>query len=945
MNLAAGTTLAHYRITAALGAGGMGEVWRAEDTKLGREVALKVLPVDFASDPQRLARFEREAKVLASLNHPNIATLYGLETAPVIPSPPPVIPSERSESRDPLKSESDPGTRPAPENSGGPSTHGAGAPLAQDDRRAVTFLAMELVEGEDLSERIRRGPVPVGEAVAIALQVAEALEAAHETGIVHRDLKPANIKITDDGVVKVLDFGLAKAWESNGGESSLSMSPTMTAHATAAGVILGTAAYMAPEQARGKKVDRRADIWSFGVVLWEMLTGEVLFSGETATDVLAAVVRQEIDLDQLPRAIPVGVRDLIDRCLDREPKTRLRDMGEARIALTKQPRAKDASPHPESGSKLMTRRSFAVASAMTGAGFALGVGLGRRFLKPHAVDVNEVMLEITRLTGSGNVISAAISPDGHYIAFVQMDRGLQSLWLRQISSGQTLRLIPEGQFFFWGHTFSPDGNDVVFGLKTPGDTAGGIYAVSALGGSRRKLIDSADSAPAFSNDGKWMAYLRADYPSPEESALMVAGADGSDAKALAVFEWPDFVAPNFYSGPAWAPDGNSIVTAVGRRDSPTSDAKAWLASVAVTDGSVSVFSDPGWVQAAQSGYLPGGEGLLAIARAPHQQTAQIWYVDAASAQASPITNDLDDHRIISLSGDGKSLVSITGDVTSAIWVGPRDGSEPLRRRTWGRADGIRGICFASDGRIVYTTHDRGAWEVWTMTPDGSERVPLLAAKPGETILDLAVTGSGDVFFLVRTRSGGSEIRVAGADGAAPRVVLSGVVNDSIDVSRNGTLVYSAYVSSEHRLFRLDPDSTEPMPVTDFEAIFPTIDPSGQRVAFLYTDDADTYRAGIVSTAEGRLVWNAEVATPSVFSQLSLREEGLYLTNVPGDRANVWLMPLDGLEPRQLTAFDDQRMWDFAVSADGEKLAVARGRRDRDAVLIKNFGGPTTGYPE
>jgi len=219
-----GSTLAHYRVTAALGAGGMGEVWRAEDTKLGREVALKVLPEEFAQDPDRMARVEREAKVLASLNHPNIATLFGLETA---------IPSGTDSDAD-----SDAGSSP------------------------TTFLAMELVEGEDLSERIKRGPIPVDEAIPIALQIAEALEAAHEAGIVHRDLKPANIKLKPDATVKVLDFGLAKAWEAESGDSSLSMSPTMTAHATAAGVILGTAAYMSPEQAAGVSADRRATSFS-----------------------------------------------------------------------------------------------------------------------------------------------------------------------------------------------------------------------------------------------------------------------------------------------------------------------------------------------------------------------------------------------------------------------------------------------------------------------------------------------------------------------------------------------------------------------------------------------------------------------------------------------------------------------------------------------------------
>ena len=278
MSLAAGTTLAHYRITAELGAGGMGEVWRAEDTKLGREVALKVLPEEFAEDPERMARFEREAKVLASLNHPNIAHLYGLESVEIDEK-------DVGAGFTPAQDKERAGINPAPT-----STH---------------MLVMELVEGEDLSERIKRGAIQIDEAIPIAMQIAEALEAAHEQGIVHRDLKPANIKITEDGTIKVLDFGLAKAWETEGGESSLSLSPTVT-KATAAGVILGTAAYMSPEQARGKKVDRRTDIWAFGVVLWEMLTGRKLFEGDTVTDVLADVLRADIDVDDLPAKTPAA---------------------------------------------------------------------------------------------------------------------------------------------------------------------------------------------------------------------------------------------------------------------------------------------------------------------------------------------------------------------------------------------------------------------------------------------------------------------------------------------------------------------------------------------------------------------------------------------------------------------------------------------------------------
>jgi serine/threonine-protein kinase len=247
----------------------MGEVWRAEDTKLGREVALKVLPDEFASDPERYARFEREARVLASLNHPNIAHLYGLAT---------VETDSGSEDRGPR-------TENLESASGG---EGDSVPGSRIPDPEVHFLVMELVEGDDLSDRIARGPIAVDEAVGIATQIAHALEAAHEQGIVHRDLKPANIKLRPDGTVKVLDFGLAKAWDADTADHSLSMSPTMTAHATAAGVILGTAAYMSPEQAAGTAADRRADIWAFGVVFWEMLTGNKLFEGETVSHVLAS---------------------------------------------------------------------------------------------------------------------------------------------------------------------------------------------------------------------------------------------------------------------------------------------------------------------------------------------------------------------------------------------------------------------------------------------------------------------------------------------------------------------------------------------------------------------------------------------------------------------------------------------------------------------------------
>ncbi|MGA8014093.1 MAG: serine/threonine-protein kinase [Candidatus Acidiferrales bacterium] len=280
MPLTSGQRIGTYAIASPLGAGGMGEVYRAHDSKLGRDVALKVLPEAFARDAERMARFQREAKVLASLNHPNIASIYGLE------------------------------------DSG--STHA---------------LVMELVEGPTLADRIKAGPIPIDEALRIAKQICDALEYAHERGIVHRDLKPANVKVTKDDAVKVLDFGLAKAIEGEAIDVDLINSPTMSRMATLAGVLLGTTAYMSPEQAKGKPVDRRADIWAFGCVLYEMLTGQMAFRGESVTDTLAAVIKEEPDWSQLPTATPIRVRVLLRRCLQKDPKQRLRDIGDARIAL------------------------------------------------------------------------------------------------------------------------------------------------------------------------------------------------------------------------------------------------------------------------------------------------------------------------------------------------------------------------------------------------------------------------------------------------------------------------------------------------------------------------------------------------------------------------------------------------------------------------------------
>jgi serine/threonine protein kinase len=406
MALAAGARLGPYEILAPLGVGGMGEVYRARDTKLGREVALKILPELFATDPDRLARFQREAQALASLNHPNIAAIYGLE-------------------------ESD----------------------------GIRALVMELVEGPTLADRLARGALPFDEAMPIARSIAEALEAAHERGVIHRDLKPANIKLTSQGQAKVLDFGLAAiVHDPSQSGVNATQSPTLPLDATRAGVILGTAAYMSPEQAAGKPVDKRADIWSFGVVLWEMLTGKRLFDGETVSHTLADVLRATINFDQLPPSTPVGIRTLLQRCLDRDAKRRLRDIGEARIHLENS-LTKSASPL-EPAAAVPSRSLLAVGAAIAA---AMLLALGALSI----VHLRETppLRPITRFQvhppdKATSVDYPTISPDGRRLAFVATAEGKTLLWVRALDSlaAQPLAGTEGAAAPFW----SPDSRFIGF---------------------------------------------------------------------------------------------------------------------------------------------------------------------------------------------------------------------------------------------------------------------------------------------------------------------------------------------------------------------------------------------------------------------------------------------------------------------------------------------------
>ena len=439
-----GRTLSHYEILDTLGAGGMGEVYRARDTKLGREVAIKVLPEEFSRDRERLDRFEREAKLLAALNHPNVATLYGLEVSDGQP-----------------------------------------------------FLVMELVEGETLAERIARGNLPLDEAVSIFMQIADGLEAAHEKGIIHRDLKPANIKITPDGQVKILDFGLAKAFvQDDETDPSSSQSPTLT-RGTALGTIMGTVAYMSPEQARAKQVDKRADIWAFGICLFEALSGTRPFEGDGATDILGSILKLDPNWDALPLELPSSVQRLLRRCLQKDARRRLRDIGDARHDL------EERSNDTESGSPSIPNRARQVIPWIL---VAAMVGLLLRGTGPspeRATRRFPIDLPWQTVSNWGD-FRVAISPDGTHLAYHGRHENRVEIYLRPLDSLEALPI--SGPVSPQSVAFSPDGKRLAF------ESAGELRTVSIQGGQP----DSVLQVPEFVEGLSWGA----------DDNILIGGTDG-----------------------------------------------------------------------------------------------------------------------------------------------------------------------------------------------------------------------------------------------------------------------------------------------------------------------------------------------------------------------------------------------------------------------------------
>jgi Tol biopolymer transport system component len=770
-----GTSLLHYRLVEKIGEGGMGAVWRATDATLGRDVAIKVLPEAFVSDPERLARFEREAKVLASLNHPNIGAIYGF--------------------------------------------HEAGG---------VRFLAMELVPGDDLAERLKKGSVPSPEAADLARQIAEALEYAHERGIVHRDLKPANIKITPDGTVKVLDFGLAKAVGgdpgASGSTSTPTILPTMTSAGTAIGLILGTAAYMSPEQARGKAVDKRADIWAFGVVLFEMLAGRRLFDGETVSDTIAAVLTRAVDLDALPKSAPGSLRGLLARCLERDPKARLRDIGEARIALTSpsKPDAETPVAATPPGRPMWIPALAAVVLFAAGAAAALVATRGPA-TAPKA-SVNRFSITPSgdaALKGDG--VDARISPDGRTLVFLAASTaGPSSLWVRPLDS-LVAKPVPgteDAMLPFW----SPDsrylgyfGNGKLWKTLVAGGTpeticnvgdgrgaswsrdgtiilapgaAGPLVRVSEKGGDPAPVTqldttrkETGHRWPSFLPDGKHFLFVG--LPAKQGNFdVFLASLDSKERRFL-------FVASSapFYANPGYLIYVRENTLVAHRFDAEKLTTIGEPISIGEAPAP-SFWSGSPVVSASNDGVLARwGQGL--------PNTVLQWW-DRTGKLTGDIPVPSGRYEQVSVSPSGKRLAVVRRSSASAadIWLLDLDRPVPSRF-TFGPASNFWPTWSPDDSRLAFASDRFGPYDMFVKPANGGTEES--AVLKGGAVFKLPSSWSSDgktIVFYEPDPNTGWDIGLLPLDGKGEPTLLlhTPATEDSPAVSPDGRWI--AYNSDE-----------------------------------------------------------------------------------------------------------------------------------------------------
>jgi serine/threonine protein kinase/Tol biopolymer transport system component len=928
--LTPGQRIKHYQIVNLIGEGGMGEVYLATDTILGRRIALKVLPAFVSKDPERLRRFTQEARAASRLSHPNVCVVHEIGET--------------------------------------------------DDGRP--FIAMEYVEGMTLRQRIRNQPMKLGDVLDVAIQIAEGLIAAHEAGIVHRDIKPENIMIRPEGYVKILDFGLAKLTERHQSATTTTM-PTLLFRSTP-GVVIGTAAYMSPEQARGVDVDERTDIWGLGVVLYEMASGRAPFTGETPTDVVVAIVeRDQPPISQHVEGAPPELERIVKKALRKDRNERYQIVKEMAIDLRSLRRELEMNSMlersivPGSGSSSEYVRATKEKAAETDelkqlrtefiesvsrppqawkywlggvivvAMAILGIFYPRTRQTEPKLPVPFERVEVTKLTTNGNALMGALSPDGKYVVYVTGESGKESLWLRQVDINSNAQLIAPRTGHYLGVAFSPEGNYVYFGYaESQQNDAGQVYRLPLLGiGAPAMRIELWQGLPSLSHDRKRLAFIRFNRQE-ETDSLVVANADGSNEQVVGTRKWPQRYGWDPLSHPQWSADDQVLMLpSVSSDPSYTGDTAA---NYSVTLLEKDLFrgversiplAPQKFDEVGRLTVLPDGSGVIMLAKAHGAAFVQIWQLFRDGTQRT-VTSDLSDYRELSLRADGSALVTVQTQTISRLWLLRKNESRPVPIGSG--TSRYYDVSTAPDDKILYASDASGIADIFEMAATGGDERPLTSAG-GRNYAPVVSPDNRYVVFH-SNRTGVFQIWRIDRDGSSPKqLTFEGSESTWPTFSPDGKWIYFQHAdpNSPYAIWRVSIDGGKGEKVSEGISIRPTVSPDGKFVAFWSNDEQKNSRWRLrVINFEGGATFNIFDVAATVQVQwdtpLHWSPDGKYLVYVDhsGGIDNLWGQPIDGGTPKQLTSFDEGKIFAFGWLKDGG-LVTSRGVITADVVLIKD----------